>query len=54
VLSNDADASVVGGGSLKDSKSDPDAGTDETEEVALGPDSDLVWGEPVPGRSGAD
>ena len=54
MLSNDADASVVGAGSLNDSKSDPDAGTDETAGGAL--DTGPTWasGAPAAGRSGAD
>ena len=54
MLSNDAEASVVGAGSLKDSKSDPDAGTDETAGVALGAGSEGASGAPAAGRSGAD
>jgi hypothetical protein len=38
VLSNDVDASVIGAGSLKDSKSDPDAGSD-ADEVGAGIDA---------------
>jgi hypothetical protein len=53
VLSNDVDASVIGAGSLKDSKSGADVGSDadETSGVALGAATDLVWGEPAAGRS---
>lgn len=54
MLSNDADASVVGAGSLNDSKSDPDAGTDETAGVALDAGPDGASGEPAAGRSGVD